>query len=321
MVKDSPPPNVGPGGVIRTLEDLLLWDRNFCHPKVGGREVLNQLLTPGQFNDGTVSREAPGLIVDRYRGLAIVEHSGRGRGFTSQILRFPEQKFTVIVLCNLHRGPADQRCFDVADIYLESEFTRPKSVEVAKPSNSEVDLLASESQTLTGVYVVDSDVLEIALAGGALTATLNGTTRRTLRPLGEDQFHVLGRAWQLVFQRDGISRVESVSLEIEGNPEILTFTLPQTLSDSEANEFAGQYYNEELDVLYHISMEEERLRIRLNDIAKYEVFPKPLITMSSDEFSDGSKTSIRFHRADDSAVSGFRPDDPRVTNIRFVKQG
>ncbi len=321
VVKDSSAPNIGPGGVITTLEDLLHWDRNFYDPRVGGQEVLSQLLAPGRLNDGTLSREAPGLIVDRYRGLPIVEHSGRGRGFSSQILRFPEQKFTVIVLCNLHRGPADQRCFDIADIYLESELTRPQSVGAADPVDPVVNLPAKESRPLTGEYVVDGNVLEITLAEGALTVTLNGTTTRILQPLGKNRFRVIGRAWHLMFQREGTSRADSVTLEIDGNSELVTFTVPQALPELEAEEFAGRYYSEELDVVYHVSVEDGRLRIRLNDISRYEVFPRPLITMGGDEFSDGNMTSILFHRADDSSVTGFRLDDPRVTNIRFVKQG
>ncbi len=109
-------------------------------------------------------------------------------------------------------------------------------------------------------------------------------------------------------------------LEIDGNPELVTFTVPQALSESQAEEFAGRYYSEELDVVYHVSVEEGRLRVRLNDIAKCEVLPRPLITMGSDQFSDGKMTSILFLRGNDSAVTGFRLDDPRVTNIRFVKR-
>ena len=321
VVKDFSASNIGPGGVITTLEDLLLWDQNFYNPRVGGQEILSQLLMPGRLNDGTMSREAPGLIIDQYRSLPIVEHSGRGRGFTAQMLRFPEQKFTVIVLCNLHRGPADQRCFDIADIYLESKLARPKSAGATNPVEPVVDLPAIDSHPLTGVYVVDSDVLEIALEGSTLTATLNGTTTRVLQPLGENRFHVVGRAWELTFRREGTPRADSVTLEINGNADLVTFTEPKVVSESEAKEFSGQYYSEELDVLYHVSVEDGRLQIRLNDVSKYEVFPKPLITMGNDEFSDGHMTSILFHRRDDSSVTGFRLDDPRVTNIRFVKQG
>ncbi|MEE8154342.1 MAG: serine hydrolase domain-containing protein [Phycisphaerales bacterium] len=321
MIKDSSRPSVGPGGVVTTLEDLLLWDRNFYDPRVGGDEVLQQMLTPGRLTNDRSIREAAGLIVDRYKGQPIVEHSGRGRGFACQMLRFPEQHFSVIVLFNLHRAPADQRCFDIADIYLADVFpaATTKRLESTPTSDPSVVVAADKLKALTGLYVEGGDVLEIAFRDGALSATINGLTTRALTPLGGHRFRVEGRAWTLQFPLNTDAQPDSVALEIKSEPDPVTFRVPHTVSAEEAGEFLGQYRSEELDAVYHVLFEQGRLLIRFNDPSKREVFPDPLIRLNGDSFTDGSMTQIRFLRGRDEIVTGLRIDDPRVSNVRFAK--
>src|SRR5438132_6522627 len=54
---------VGDGGLMTTVEDLFLWDENFYENKVGGggRELINQVLTPGKLNNGKTLDYAYGL--------------------------------------------------------------------------------------------------------------------------------------------------------------------------------------------------------------------------------------------------------------------
>lgn len=320
-IKDTSPQQVGPGGVVTTLKDLLLWDRNFYDARVGGEDIIQQMLTPGRLNNGRSSREAAGLIVDRYRGRAIVEHSGRGRGFNCQMLRFPEKRFTVIVLCNLQRAPADQRCFDIADIFLADEFpTAPsRHMEAAPAEGPSVVVAADKLKALSGLYVAGGDVFAIVFSDGALTATMNGLTTRVLTPLGDNRFHVEGRAWKLEFRLKSDAQPDSVALEIKGDPNPMIFRVPHTLSVKEARDFIGLYHSEELDAIYHVLFENGHLLVRFNDPSKREVFPDPLIRLNGDSFTDGSMTEIRFLRERDTIVIGLRIDDPRVSNIRFTK--
>ncbi len=315
-IKDTGAVSVGPGGIVTTLDDLLRWDQNFYKPTVGGDQIIEQLTSPARLNNGKLTREAPGLVVGHYRGLPIVEHSGRGRGFSSQILRFPKQKFTVIVLFNLHRGPADQRCFDIADICLASEFVKSKKRQSKQPNDSVVQLTQKEMEPLTGTYVAGHDVMEVKIDKGILVASINGASGRALQPRGANRFDVKGRGWQLIFRNDGSS---SLTLKTGSDSDGIKFTRPPKLTDQESKQYVGIYYSDELDVKYHVSAENGRLRIRLNDNTKREVFPRPLITMGGDLFSDGKMTSIRFQRTKNSVVTAFRLDDPRITNIRFIK--
>jgi hypothetical protein len=54
----------------------------------------------GLLNDGKPIDYASGLSINTYRGLETVGHGGADAGYRTNILRFPEQRFTVIILAN-----------------------------------------------------------------------------------------------------------------------------------------------------------------------------------------------------------------------------
>ena len=86
---------------MSTVEDLLLWDRNFYKNRLGKGTLVQELQTPGVLNNGNKISYAMGLDLGNYRGLPIVDHSGALFGYRTELLRFPEQKFSVICLCNV----------------------------------------------------------------------------------------------------------------------------------------------------------------------------------------------------------------------------
>ena len=108
----------GDGGVNTTVEDLFLWDQNFYHPKVGGKALIDQMLTRGKLNNGKKLEYAYGLEIMPYKGLNTVSHGGAWAGYRAELLRFPDQKFSVICLCNLSSMEPEELAVNVADIYL-----------------------------------------------------------------------------------------------------------------------------------------------------------------------------------------------------------
>eukprot|EP01108_Squamamoeba_japonica_P000492 TRINITY_DN1162_c0_g1_i2.p2 TRINITY_DN1162_c0_g1~~TRINITY_DN1162_c0_g1_i2.p2 ORF type:complete len:176 (-),score=98.47 TRINITY_DN1162_c0_g1_i2:72-599(-) len=124
---------VDDGGVVTTLGDLLLWDENFYTHKVGGSVLIESLLAPGLFRNGThivdpefghASTYALGLTVtDRFserHPLRAVLHAGTFVGWRAQLVRFPEQHTSFAVLCNGGRHtPADQFANEIAELYFD----------------------------------------------------------------------------------------------------------------------------------------------------------------------------------------------------------
>src|ERR1700726_3611733 len=115
----------GDGAVHTSVEDLLKWDENFYSPRVGGKEFLSEIQERSKLNDGKVLDYAKGLFHGEYRGLQTVSHGGAWGGYRAELLRFPDQHFSVACLCNVGNAGPTRRARQVADIYLGS-LMKPK---------------------------------------------------------------------------------------------------------------------------------------------------------------------------------------------------
>lgn len=109
---------VGGGGLLSTVDDLLLWDNNFYANKLGKGGLIKEIETRGVLNDGKQINYAMGLWLGTYRGAPTVEHSGGTFGYRADLLRFPEQHFSVITLCNVANANVEGLSRQVAALYL-----------------------------------------------------------------------------------------------------------------------------------------------------------------------------------------------------------
>ncbi len=115
----------GDGGVLTSVEDLFLWDRNFADPRVGDRALIEEMEKTGVLNDGKAIDYAKGLRIASYRGLRTVGHTGSWAGYLALLYRFPEAKFTVACLCNRTGVNRVRSMRQIADIYLADRLQLP----------------------------------------------------------------------------------------------------------------------------------------------------------------------------------------------------
>lgn len=153
---------VGDGGVVSTVHDLMLWDRDFYDGKVWRPEIKAAMLLPGRLADGQLAMAgdgayAGGLVVGRRRGLNYVRHSGSFVGFKTDQIRFPDQKLGVTVLCNRDDANAPGLAERVADILLAPVFAQPapETAPVAAPAQSHPPVPGDLIDALVGAYHAD----------------------------------------------------------------------------------------------------------------------------------------------------------------------
>lgn len=118
---------LGSGSLYSTVEDLAKWILNFDTAHIGGQTVLEQMHERGVLSNGEQINYAFGLRIGEYRGLKRVGHGGWWRGFQSHLMRFPDQKFGVVILFNFHLSDPFGLAEKVADIYL-SDVLAPVEV-------------------------------------------------------------------------------------------------------------------------------------------------------------------------------------------------
>ena len=222
-------PMIGDGGVFTSVDDLLFWDQNFYEQKIGGPGFLEQMHSVGVLNDGEELDYAFGLGVGTYRGLRLVSHGGAFVGFRADLIRFPDERFSVICLCNRADSNPSLLARRVADIYLEDKLS---------PSE-------------------DRD-----------------------RPRRE-------------------SRQEEEGIELGA----------QALA-----ELAGDYYSEELDVVYAIRQAGDSLEV---SVASQP--PLAMLVVEPDVLRAQFLT-LRIGRDASGTITGFQLDAGRVKNLRFVRR-
>ena len=157
--------NVGATSLFTTVDDLARWDENFYSGRVGGKELLARMQVKGTLNNGSEIAYASGLMIDDYRGAKVVEHSGADAGFRVQLLRFPDQHFSAIILCNAGEANPWVLSRNVADIHLAAELgpvptpateAQPKEAKRAHPSQERLQAYAGTyfSSELNTVYLI-----------------------------------------------------------------------------------------------------------------------------------------------------------------------
>ncbi len=119
---------VGATSLLTTVKDLALWDENFYNPRVGGPGLIKQMLERGRLNNGEQLDYAFGLFLGKYRGPPTVDHPGADAGYRSDMIRFPQQHFSVACLCNVADSRPEELTRKVADIYLAKEL-KPRETE------------------------------------------------------------------------------------------------------------------------------------------------------------------------------------------------
>ena len=176
---------IGDGGVLSSLEDLKKWDANFYQNKlgIGDSGLIQQMLTPGQLNDGLVLDYAGGLILDNYKGFKRVGHGGSFSGFRTEMTRIPELRLTVMLLSNLDSSDVSLWVDQIMDLVFEE-------IGLSESSSWEIDstpLESSETKLIVGTYIEDSAegvLMELAMEGDRLVRRIPDIPDREIVRIG-----------------------------------------------------------------------------------------------------------------------------------------
>ncbi|HYC59773.1 MAG TPA: serine hydrolase domain-containing protein [Thermoanaerobaculia bacterium] len=110
-------PHYGGSGVFSTIEDLAKWEANFSTHTLGGPELTALQLSTMKFAHEKTN-DAFGRVWGEYKGFRTLWYEGGDLGFSSYVVRFPDQDLSIIVLSNLGSGRAADRARKVADVLL-----------------------------------------------------------------------------------------------------------------------------------------------------------------------------------------------------------
>lgn len=302
---------VGATSLYTTVEDLAKWDENFYAPKVGGVDFVRTMTRTDNLGSGKDNFYAMGLMVLQYRGLPIVEHGGADAGYRANILRFPEQHFSVISLCNTPTRPAELNR-KIADLYLAPLFPMPSPP--AFTLGGSAKLASNRLAEVEGVYRsrYSGLVLRLSVESGML-AIQDQHGKAPLRTDGEGHF-LLPEAIDPLHFDPPEGSAQRLIVRGEGKPEEVWDRLPAFSPAAGAqNGLEGVYYSEELDTSYFIQDHEGRLSLTRK---KYPT--EDLVPVAPDLFTS-SLAVLQFMRDSHRNVIGMLLSTERARSIKFLR--
>lgn len=322
----------GSTGIYSTLGDLAIWSSQFYDsadaPRTLTPGVFAAMKQPGALNDGIPLTYASGLHEESFHRIPYVEHTGEVPGFKADLLVFPKQKLSIVLLANTEACDATKLAFAIADIYLKNEFPsepgRPRSV--ASPAHALLEHYAGTYEILSGTSLIaPGRKVHITLDGNSLRYndeklpllassdhdfySQQSQVRISFLPLKKSS-----KGWMVVVHDPSCTdfagrRVEKVSL-----PALSVAPLPP-------DAYAGLYYSTDLDAVYTVLVHGKVLGLRT---PRGEV---PLVRHSGDFYDvKGNLTEGKVSGMLEFTRTGSTPDGflltvsgARAANIKFTR--
>ncbi len=189
---------VGDGGLYSSVEDLAKWDRAFYEDVLGVPGFAERMYRRGVLAGGDTIAYARGLSVGERRGLARVSHGGGFMAFRTMIARYPEQRTTVITLCNVGTAQPGALSAAVEDIVLADAFTEAPEERVAPAAPA-----GGPGAAAAPSFAVSETAVE-ALAGTYHSPELDATWRLEADGTRLLLHHPRGDTETLTARREGV---------------------------------------------------------------------------------------------------------------------
>jgi hypothetical protein len=239
-------------------------------------------------------------MLDHRRGVWQVEHDGATAGYLAHLARYPDQRVSVAVLCNVGSAAATQRAYDVADLYLAERIT------LAPPPALTYTLKADELSKLEGVYrsVQNGRFVKLVWQSGGLridggAALLAKSAARFVTAAGQ--------TWEFEGSR-ARARNRYDTVDYERVPEVRP-------AAAELSEFVGTYVGQETETTMRVAIEGEALVLMRRPATKLSMIP-----VYQDAFNIPPLGLAIFRRDAAARVVALSVVQDRVWDLRFSRQ-
>ncbi|UCE10341.1 MAG: beta-lactamase family protein [Candidatus Thorarchaeota archaeon] len=313
---------VGDGAVFTTVDDLLLWDRNFYESKLpGGEALIKTIETVGVLNSGEPHTYAFGLVNSEYRGLPMISHGGAWAGFHAFMARFPEQRLSVITLANVGTVPAQSLALSVASLFLEKHIEDRDMDQPDRNLSKATKFSKKKLDELAGMYRTPyGSLIEVSREESGLSVMVVGwrESRTIYTPVSKTEFRPTGGALtgSLVVQITEENQTQFVFHQPTGQ-QSKWVPIPGRIPSDEMDDFTGHYHSKELDSKFQLKKTENATLVCVGPCSWSDEFE--LHKLATDELLFLT-VQIRFRRNKKKQVIGFDMFLPLDTHaMRFRK--
>lgn len=294
----------GNGGLLTTVGDLLLWNENFVHGKVGGTALLEEMQRRGRLPDGREIEYARGLFVTSWQGIPEISHSGATAGYRAFLARYPGQKLSVAVLCNAGEANPVDLAHRTAGLFLAGQL---KPLPPPTPVQLAPEVLAARA----GLYRSLRTGMPVRLVVNE--GRLQVADGPPLVPLSENRFQ-LGEDTSVELEMGPDGRSAGMRfVRLSGDVVQFERVAEAAPTPAQLAEYVGEYASDEAEVSYRVVLEDGKLVVRGRPAAVH-----PLTPLYADGF-DSDGLLVRFRRDAAGRVNGLSLGMPRMWDLRFAR--
>jgi CubicO group peptidase (beta-lactamase class C family) len=307
---------VGPTSLFTTADDLVLWANNFDTAHVGGKKLLAEMQQPAVLNDGKATGYGDGVWVGKYRGVRKIDHNGVDAGFRTYLARFPDQHLAVVIVGNGADVVATRLGQRIADIWLAGQLDPLPAPVPDYEDSAEAPLDPAQLDALAGTYALGPDsAITFAKENGHLVGWLNGDDKTPFFPASGHEFFMKSANASFSFDPPGADGVVTGGTWHHNvHAARATRIARAKLADSELKAYEGEFYSDELHVLYTVMAKDGRVTLN------YSRGPVTLDPIGPDSFAGPWPFGVvRFQCTADAGCTGFTVNEERVRNLQFTK--
>ncbi|MFL6590158.1 MAG: serine hydrolase [Chthoniobacterales bacterium] len=194
------------GSLYLTIEDMAKWDEALDKGMLLSSAGYEQMWTPARLNDGSTTSYGFGWTLGKNAlGHRLIEHGGAWQGFATYIGRHPDDRLSVVVLCNRAGANADYIANVVAGYYVAG--LAPPGPSAAKIDRAVLEAYAGDYRLLNRLN------LKIVVVGDHLETNWLGQ-KLVLLPESQTKFFEEDSDRTLRFIKDRSGRVNAAVISV-----------------------------------------------------------------------------------------------------------
>ena len=308
------PEAYGASGVNTTALDIAKWMLNYRDKKVGGASAIEAMTTRGILTSGDTTGYALGLGVRTWRGQWLWTHTGGEVSHATWFGYFPDIDAGMFI-SSANPGYSNGMWTDIASAWF-SEYLEPEKAE--EPAEKVADGPTPEQlKAISGKYQFIGAALQIeyTVEDGKLYAQATGQPRFEVTPTSDSTFTFVGVAASVTFHYESDGSVVT-AMHHQGANSPMKRIEENAFSPEMLHAYEGRYFSEELETMYTLKVEDDRLMAHQRWLD-----PFPVTHSDGDLFSGGMWFfgQMSFQRAPDGSVSGFTAGNGRTQGVWFRK--
>jgi hypothetical protein len=303
----------GAGSVGSSIEDLAIWSTILTGLNADFLDLTKFLTTVETLPSGEIAKYARGVMVDEYKSMKTIHHSGYGLGGQSQIIAVPELKLAVVILTNLESIDPSPLSYKILDLFIPTQNTEiVKSAPTFHHKKRElikfVGQYKEQYSDMKMEILIENDTLKALGSQGKNSIPLNS--------IGKGKFIRSNNA-SVRYDFTSAKKAKADLIVFFGGAPFY-FSKAQFIDFKTINltDYVGHYFSDELSVEYDIYIENNSLQVSYPNHNKTN-----LKEGQKDEFGNGQRILYHFGRNEENeVVKLYLSAEGTVKNIEFIKK-